>query len=398
MINGDFRLVFLFTVISWGIYRLFLYKKNGTANWLREVTLFVFLIYFLVMLTLTIFKSNSISFNNPFDAYKYNRQGIFGMINIIPFKETLVTLTDGHTPIKYPLMNIVGNILVFMPLGFLVPLLFDKYNNISKVFTLGLVSTISIELAQLFVGPNISDIDDIIFNTIGSVLGLLCFRLFEKITININVKKVLNSIKDYGSENIFKRSVRVILTIAVLTGTVYIYSVYDQTASDKLSDEKLAKALFTYDIGEIIDVIDFHDEKLYLVKNDNGLTVEKLKRYSSSRYMNSYEGSSYFISENDGFIIDVIQKFSEDTETEKATVMILGKSSDASSVLINLNGNEHKDDINDGGYFLALYPDFIEMEYEDIVKLSQNGLSDVLDVKFFNEDNNEVKNIELAKE
>ena len=70
--------------------------------------------------------------------------------------------------IHIALYNVIGNILLFIPLGFCIPLFFNKKNKLSKVILYGFTASLIIEVLQLFTPYNITDIDDIIFNTFGT--------------------------------------------------------------------------------------------------------------------------------------------------------------------------------------------------------------------------------------
>lgn len=398
MIQVSFIPVMLISIILWIIYRGIEYKKNKYINLFREVTLLLFLIYFLVLLNLTIFKYSSIEFMNQFESYMYQQDGILGIVNIIPFKETIATLTDGHIPIMHPIKNIFGNILAFMPLGFLIPLLYDKYNNIKRIFLLGLFSSISIEVVQLFVGGNISDIDDIIFNTSGAILGFLCFKMFEKKYSNIKIKNLLDKIKDYNTENIFKKSMKVILSIAIISIAVYNYAIYNQTASAKLQDEELIKAVFKEDIGKIHHIENIGDDKLYLVENETGLTVEKIQKYSEDRYMRSYQGYQYFYGENDGYAIDISSDYNNETDKTKVNLMLYGKNSNADKVVISLGEKEYKAKLDKDEYFLKLYSEYVDFSEEEISNLYGENNGDILDIKFLDENNNEIKDMNLIQQ
>ena len=407
MINSSFLNVMYISVVLWIIYRIFTYTKNKKINLYREISLLLFLLYFLLLLNITIFKGSSISFRNPLNSYVYKKYGISGIINFIPFIETIKTMTDGHTPIMNPLRNIFGNILAFMPLGFFIPLLFSKYNNVKKIFILGLTSSLCIEIVQLFVGYNITDIDDLIYNTTGAMLGLLCFKLLKKI-IRLNKSKyksddVLNSnniidkIDDNQTNNIFKKSLKVILTISILVLSIYTYNVYEQTASDKLSDEEIAQTVFKEDLGEILDIKNIDNEKLYLVKKEYGITIEKVQKYNKSRYAKSYEGFNLLEEDENGYKIEVLYKFNENMTDEKASVAVFGKNTNATSVIINLNGIDYEAKIKPNEYFLAIYPEYVSVDYEMMNKIYNGENEDIIKVKFLDENNNRVNDIKLIK-
>ena len=92
------------------------------------------------------FKGGRIEFSNQFNSYMYREQGLLGIINIVPIKDTINTFMHSETGLRNSLRNVIGNILVFMPLGFFIPLLFDKLKNFKKVFKIGFLSSLAIEL------------------------------------------------------------------------------------------------------------------------------------------------------------------------------------------------------------------------------------------------------------
>lgn len=75
--------------------------------------------------------------------------------------------------------NVIGNIVMFLPFGFFAALLWRGLNG-KRALALGAGITFFIECWQLLVGRT-SDIDDIIFNTLGVVCGYLLWRLLEMV-------------------------------------------------------------------------------------------------------------------------------------------------------------------------------------------------------------------------
>lgn len=110
----------------------------------------------------------------------YKIEGLRGLINITPFEETIETLSDNSIPIMNPIRNIVGNILIFTPLGFLIPTIKPNLNKIVKVTLIGFFVSLSIEVLQIFTMGNVCDIDDVILNTIGSFIGIVIYKIFIK--------------------------------------------------------------------------------------------------------------------------------------------------------------------------------------------------------------------------
>lgn len=76
------------------------------------------------------------------------------------------------------MVNIIGNIVAFMPMGFFVPLIFKSERSFIRVVIFTLFISLSVEIMQYkFVVGNF-DIDDIILNAIGGVLGYILFGIF----------------------------------------------------------------------------------------------------------------------------------------------------------------------------------------------------------------------------
>lgn len=102
--------------------------------------------------------------------------------NFIPFHAFLDAMNYGSLTIA--IKQIGGNILLFMPLGFSLPILLPKINK-RKVIVIGLMVSLSIELIQAvasyFLGYvyRIFDVDDLILNTVGTAIGLLLFYLLS---------------------------------------------------------------------------------------------------------------------------------------------------------------------------------------------------------------------------
>lgn len=89
-------------------------------------------------------------------------------LNIIPFVDIV------NYPLGY-IRNSLLNVLLFVPLGIFLPLIWPKLSGLKKVFVFGFFFSFFIEFMQLFT-VRVTDIDDIIFNTLGCILGFLLYR------------------------------------------------------------------------------------------------------------------------------------------------------------------------------------------------------------------------------
>lgn len=71
------------------------------------------------------------------------------------------------------------NILLFMPLGVMLPLIWRPYEKLWKTALCGIALSLLIEMSQLF-NERVTDIDDLLMNTLGTLIGWVIFRLLAK--------------------------------------------------------------------------------------------------------------------------------------------------------------------------------------------------------------------------
>lgn len=194
MMHLNFITIVGLTIVVWAIFRLYLAKLRRTLDLTKEGALLILVIYFLILIRLTIFKFSIIMISSPLNSYQYTFLGVDGIINIIPFKETVNILRDGINNNRI-IKGIILNVIYFIPLGFLLPLLFKKINSFLKIILISTITSSLIEIIQLFTIFSVSNIDDVIFNIIGSAIGLICFKLFEKIVKKLNIEQVIEKIR-----------------------------------------------------------------------------------------------------------------------------------------------------------------------------------------------------------
>ena len=86
------------------------------------------------------------------------------LVSLIPFY-FLFDRYDGW------LINIIGNIAMFIPVGIVWPICFRKLDSIKKTVLAGMVFILFLELTQLLCPERHTDIDDLILNTSGVLIG-----------------------------------------------------------------------------------------------------------------------------------------------------------------------------------------------------------------------------------
>ena len=83
-------------------------------------------------------------------------------------------------------MTYILNIIMFMPFGFLLPLIWKNFRNAKKVVLMGFLMSLAIEICQLF-NIRTTDIDDLLMNTLGTLVGYCCWKVFSLIFRNLYV-------------------------------------------------------------------------------------------------------------------------------------------------------------------------------------------------------------------
>lgn len=158
----------IFTI--WGYYRAkALKKKEETISLKRECVIWLFSFYIICLYMITVFR-----FELSLDKMITRPNGL-NTINLVPFIELQKLWEYGYWwSFTY---NIIGNIIWFLPLGFLLPSIQKKWGILRVVIT-GFVVSFSIEVLQFVCVTGISDIDDIIFNTMGTLGGWILYKVF----------------------------------------------------------------------------------------------------------------------------------------------------------------------------------------------------------------------------
>ena len=77
------------------------------------------------------------------------------------------------------LWNVVGNVCVFIPFGIFLPRLFKRCRNVFFVTLLSLELSLVVEVIQLVTRVGSFDVDDLLLNTIGGMLGYLIYKIYS---------------------------------------------------------------------------------------------------------------------------------------------------------------------------------------------------------------------------
>ncbi len=111
-----------------------------------------------------------------------------GEINLIPFS------SEGA-------MTYILNVIMFMPLGFLLPLIWPHFREWKKVAVTGIAFSLCIEFCQLFCFRT-TDIDDLLMNTAGTLAGYLIWIVFHALAHKVDGDGKKRSFAMCGAEPI----------------------------------------------------------------------------------------------------------------------------------------------------------------------------------------------------
>lgn len=121
-----------------------------------------------------------------FALYLTSIYTVVGLPTILYFRIDLYTNLVPFLDMVADFKNAILNIILFIPLGFMLPLLSDKFKTLKRTFLFGLGATLTIEILQLFTYRT-TDINDIITNVTGTLIG---YFLFKKINQRFPLKLV----------------------------------------------------------------------------------------------------------------------------------------------------------------------------------------------------------------
>ncbi|WP_281943619.1 VanZ family protein [Paenibacillus tyrfis] len=172
-----------------------IHNISTKKNVIKNLTLLLFYLHILVVISITLFpipvQSNLL--------LGLKRGNIEPNMNFIPFKSIIDIMQNSVSPFV-AVKQIAGNILMCAPFGFYAPLLFQQIKSSIRIIISGILFGLCIELSQLIIGVGIGffyrslDVDDIILNTIGVILGYAFLTLLKRFDVkNSFYQKVFKS-------------------------------------------------------------------------------------------------------------------------------------------------------------------------------------------------------------
>ena len=166
------------TVISiiWILIRTIICLKNKQFDWKRELQLILVYICIVVVVRFTFF---------PFSKVDDKIQPlIFDIATMWPFRINWIPFINlfDYPDTRDILINVIGNTTMFIPLGIVWPIVFKELDTHKKAIVAGVGCSLLIEILQLPFFIRVSDVDDLILNSLGYIMGYGIYLLVKKAT------------------------------------------------------------------------------------------------------------------------------------------------------------------------------------------------------------------------
>lgn len=145
--------------------------KESSRRAIHIILRVLFVIY-LVMMVYFLFFSERFG-RVPSDSYHYNLKPFTEISRYLSYIDTI-----GVTNV---LINLLGNVVCFMPLGFMLPVLSRRKWKLVRTTLLSCLASVIVELTQLVSKLGSCDVDDVLMNTLGGFLGYILFLVCSKI-------------------------------------------------------------------------------------------------------------------------------------------------------------------------------------------------------------------------
>ena len=175
MLSISYLSMIVLISVIWCLIRTVIAIINKRIEWRREAQLLLVYVCIVVVVRFTFF---------PFSRVNGAIQPlVFDSARILPFRTNLIPLVNlfDYPTAKEAALNVIGNTLMFVPLGIVCPSVFKELDSYKKVLLAGFGTSLIIEILQLPFYSRVSDVDDLILNSLGFVMGYLIYILVCRI-------------------------------------------------------------------------------------------------------------------------------------------------------------------------------------------------------------------------
>lgn len=393
-------LVGLFTIGYRLIYKKIL-KGDRKLNIITVVLNAIFLCYLLVVLFATLLTRTSA---------EVSQRTILGLLDSYRYAWSTMN--------SYEWRYIILNICMFVPFGFLFPIVYKKFSQWRYTYLAGAVATLFIEVLQLVLKRGIFEADDIMNNIIGTMIGYGFYRIYTWI-VSLIRKDLKNTCK---KREILLCQVPLLLTIILLVGIFQYYNT-----------KELGNLACTYTTKFDMKEVEFVNNNPYLFETSDNATVyqieiasqEEAKQFASDLFekvgttideerTDIYDETMVFYSKEQDYDLwlnykgftwsftNVGAMLDEDTEFENETLISLERSyveAELSKMGISLPDTCIFENLGDGQYHFTVNEELVDdMLYDGTLscRFNSDGILENVNNEIFI--CKEYKNYELISE
>ena len=157
---------------------------RAILKFIKKYSRVIFIVYILVLLLVLALKFPQMNmFNSIVEGWKTgNKSRFVTESQYIPFKTIIEYVRHVHSFDDWFFKNLACNNLMFMPFGFLPPL-FMKRNKVWQILIYGIIASFLIEVLQVLLAVGTGDIDDIILNAFGTLIGFGIYKLIYSVAL-----------------------------------------------------------------------------------------------------------------------------------------------------------------------------------------------------------------------
>ncbi|WP_131040994.1 VanZ family protein, partial [Clostridioides difficile] len=149
-------------------------ESKKSEKLLLSIIYIIFLVYILMIIRIILFRDVPI-----YAIFK----GTFRNVNLIPFYTIYQFIVDSNLDFMKATVNIIENIGIFIPMGIFLPIVCKNLNKKTIIIVIILVS-LAFELTQYIFALGSSDIDDVILNSLGGIIGINIYINMNKLFPN----------------------------------------------------------------------------------------------------------------------------------------------------------------------------------------------------------------------
>lgn len=194
LMNSIWPMLLIFVVVLSSVRITYIVEKGERFVLYKEVFSLLFIVYVLLLFGL-VTNTDVQSISN----------------NFMPFKEIL-RYKFGSNGFMW---NVVGNIMIFIPFGYIVSHILNS-KKINKPLLLTFITSLTIELVQMYIGRSF-DIDDIILNCTGGIIGFLLF---------IGLSAIKNHLPKFLQRDIVYNILTLVLIVFIILSIFNLWGIF----------------------------------------------------------------------------------------------------------------------------------------------------------------------------